>query len=235
MSPEDVDLAVRCPVDWVSLFGSVDAYPDALDLLHREWVRCVRTNCMSSEEALFVDNRVRDRGLSLEPEPALIRNLKDRRTVASAMYMSGAGRLAALQFLRPSEHGKHFALGKSAPTNNKQSFFYKDLQASTLFALFSGWFDDAFLLDPCFKASDYRFARDVSLLWRKLTSNAQARVAVDVVLPIGHAHGEELHHIAIDVDVGAGVAHGYPITSAEAASIMAPAEVRPMKPIEATR
>jgi hypothetical protein len=73
------------------------------------------------------------------------------------------------------------------------------------------------------------FARRVGPLWDQFCHGRKTRIAIDTSAPIGELNGVALNHLAIDLDLASAVAHGYPITAAEAQSIMDPFEVRLIK------
>lgn len=231
---DDIRRATECPVNWrEEIFPFPDGYDDALELLHQEWISCIHKTCIDSEEAYFAQGIVA--GFEPDADPDVIKNLLARRESAVKLYMSGIGKLSELKFLRPSEHGKHFAVKIPTQTLNKQSFFYRDLQERTIRDFFWEWFDDAFIFEIDLLTEERKFLRKVDNILASLSAGGRARIAVYTVIPIGQMNDQVLNHLALDIDVGVGVVHGYPISREEAVAIMYPEDVRIAKPREETR
>lgn len=219
-----------CPIDWKSICGFGDECPDALELLHYEWVRAIATVSVSSEELQLVETVLFENDLYDAPHESTCLNLQARRPAAVDHYLRGIGRLGRMRFLRPSEHGKHFSISRPKMVSKNISFFYTDWQSATLANVFWSWFSDMMSLNEIPpRESLIDFMLEASSLWDNFCTGRSLRIAVDTCSPIGEQNGEPFHHLAIDLDLTAAVAHGYPISAVEAEAIMGAAGVRPIK------
>ncbi len=227
---DDVIDLCACPIDWVGIDGFGDECPEALELLHYEWVRCVARVSVSSEELRLIEDVLFDSELYEPPSNDVLINLRSRRDEAVDLYLKELGRLGGIRFLCPSEHGKHYAVAGPRRTGQKISFFYTDLRSSTLANLFWSWFDDMMLVEETPpRTGPIDFLRNVGPLWERFRTDRTIRIAINVTAPLGEFNGTPLDHIAIDLDLLAKVAHAYPVSHAEAIAIMNPFEVRLIK------
>ncbi len=219
-----------CPVDWIGISGFGDECPDALVLLHYEWVRAIARVSVSGEELKLVESVLFDNDLYEAPDDATRRNLEDRRPDAEALYLSEIGRLGRLHFLRPSEHGKHYSIAGPKKATKNVSYFYRDWKSDTLANLFWSWFSDVMSVNevpPREGPIDFLF--DVNRLYDSFRAGRNFRIALDTCSAIGEQNGDQYQHLAIDLDLEACVAHGYPVSAAEADAIMRTCPVRPIK------
>ena len=227
-TPEIRELCA-CPVDWKRINGLGDECSDALELLHYEWVRAIARVSVSVEELKLVETVLFDNDLYDVPDRATHLNLRARRPAAEALYLSEIGRLGRLRFLRPSEHGKHFSQSGPKKATKNISHFYCDWESVTLANVFWSWFSDALSVKEEPRRSgpiDFQF--EVNWLWDNFCFGRNFRIALDTCSAIGEQNGEPFQHLAIDFDLGACVAHGYPISSTEAKAIMGIAPIRPI-------
>lgn len=235
--PQDVNeptQAIRdlcaCPVDWKSISGFGEECPDALELLHYEWVRAIARVSVSSEELKLVETVLFDNDLYEAPDEATRLNLEARKPAAKALYLNEIGRLGCLQFLRPSVHGKHFSVAGSKKATKNVSYFYRDWEPDTFASLFWRWFSDVMCVNEIpTRDGPIDFVFNVDGLWEDFRCGRNFRIALDTFSAIGEQNGDRYHHLAIDFDLGACVAHGYPISAVEAEAIMGLAPVRPIK------
>jgi len=219
-----------CPVDWMSIDGFGQDCSDALELLLYEWVRAIARVSVSSEELKLVETVLFDNDLYDIPDERTRFNLEARKPAAEALYLSGIGRLGSLRFLRPSEHGKHFLIAGPKMASKNISYFYKNWKSETLANLFWSWFSDIMSLNeipPRHGPIDFLF--EAYGLWDNFCAGRSFRIAVDTCSAIGEQNGEAFQHLAIDLDLSAGIAHGYPVSATEAKDIMAPVPVRQIK------
>jgi hypothetical protein len=239
--PQDPNVPTRavtelcaCPVDWTKVDGFNNERPAALELLLREWVRCVSEVSVSSDELRLIEDVLFDEDLYEPPHEQTLINLQMRRPLAEALYLEGVGRLGRLRFLRPSEQGKHFSAGGGKPSKHKISYFYRDLQSSTIACLFWSWFEDTMQLVeldmPPPRHGPFAFLHASDHLWSKMCNSENFRIAMNTCAPIGEQAGKPLESVAIDLDLQGGlVAHAYPVTNEQADVIMRPLPVRPIK------
>ncbi len=235
--PHDVNEPIQeirdlctCPVDWKSIDGFGEGRPDALELLHYEWVRAIAKVSVSSEELKLVETVLFENDLYDPPGESARLNLEARKPAAEALYLSGIGRLGRMRFLRPSEHGKHFSIAGPKRKHKNISYFYTDWKSDTLANLFWSWFSDMMSLnDIPPREGPIDFLIEANALWDSFCADRNIRIAIDICSPIGENNGERYHHLAIDLDLDAALAHGYPISTAEAEAIMGAAPVRPIK------
>src|SRR3546814_17784980 len=68
-----------CPIDWRSISGFGEECPDALELLHYEWVRAIARVSVSSEELKLVETVLFDNDLYDAPDEATRLNLEARK------------------------------------------------------------------------------------------------------------------------------------------------------------
>lgn len=231
----ETEAACACPVDWESFEGFSDNLNDALDALISEWIRCFSEHAIASEDTflLMCVTLKPDLYTPSSDEKAIIANILARRSLAEAEYMAGIGRLSRLRFLRPSEHGKHYSVSGPKKGAGKQSYFYMDAKRETLATFFWDWVDDTFMPSSDFQWDGQdEFAREVRHLWDELRYGRKLRIAIYTTVVIGEMDGQPLMHIALDLDFETATAHAYPITEAEAVSIMGDVGVRPHKPAE---
>lgn len=227
---EEVRDLCACPVDWQKIDGFADECPDALELLHYEWVRAIARVSVSGEELKLVETVLFDDDLYDPPEDATRLNLEARRPAAETVYLNEIGRLGRLQFLRPSEHGKHFSIGGPKRASKNISYFYHDWQSDTLANLFWSWFSDLISVNEVPRRSgpiDFLF--EVNGLWENFRVGRNFRIALDTCSTIGEQNGVPFQCLAIDLDLGACVAHGYPVSKADAEAIMGTVPVRQIK------
>jgi hypothetical protein len=223
------DLCV-CPVNWQSISGFGKECPDALELLHYEWVRTIARVSVSVEELKLVETVLFENDLYDGPDEATRRNLEARRPAAEAIYLNEIGRLGRLQFIRPSEHGKHFSSAGPRNASKNISYFYTDWKSDTLANLFWSWFSDMMSVNeipPRKGPIDFLF--EVGGLWNSFCTGRNFRISLDTCAPIGEQNGIQYQHLVIDLDLGACVAHAYPASAPEAEDIMGVAPVRQIK------
>lgn len=219
-----------CPVNWQDISGFGDECPDALKLLQYEWVRAIARVSVSGEELKLVESVLYDDDLYDDPDHATRLNLEARKPAAEAIYLSEIGRLGRLQFIRPSEHGKHFSSAGPRKTSKNISYFYTDWKPDTLANLFWSWFSDVMSVNeapPREGPIDFLF--EVDELWDSFCTGRNFRISLDTCAPIGERNGVQYQHLVIDLDLGACVAHGYPASAAEAEDIMGVMPVRQIK------
>lgn len=219
-----------CPIDWKSISGFGEECPDALELLHYEWVRAIAKVSVSGEELKLVETVLFDNDVYDAPDDATRLNLKARRPAVEALYLSEIGRLGRLRFTRPSANGKHFSAAGPKMTTKNISYFYRNWKADTLANLFWSWFSDAMSVNEIPpREGPIAFRFEVNGLWDHFRVGRNFRIALDTCSAIGEQNGDRYQHLAIDLDLAACVAHGYPISAAEAEDIMGMAPVRPIK------
>lgn len=73
------------------------------------------------------------------------------------------------------------------------------------------------------------FIRDANGLWDSFCNSRGLRIAINTGSPLGIQNGVAFHHLAIDLDLAAAVAHGYPVSAPEAIAIMGTSQVRLIK------
>lgn len=227
---QDIRDLCACPVDWKSISGFGEECSSALELLHHEWVRAIARVSVSSEELKLVETVLFDNDVYEAPDEATRLNLETRKPAAKALYLSEIGRLGRLQFARPSEQGKHFSIAGPKKSTKNVSYFHRDWKSDTLANLFWSWFSDAMCVNevpPRVGPIDFVF--DVEGLWGTFCAGRKVRIALDTCSVIGEQNGNMYQHLAIDLDLGASVAHGYPVSAVEAKAIMGLAPVRPIK------
>ena len=219
-----------CAVDWKSISGFGEDCPDALELLHYEWVRAIARVSVSSEELKLVETVLFDNDLYDAPDEATRLNLEARKPAATALYLNGIGRLGRLKFVRPSAHGKHFSISGPKKATKNISYFYRDWEPDTIANLFWLWFSDVMCINEVPpRDGPINFLFNVDELWDNFCAGRNFRIALDTCSVIGEQNGNRHQHLVIDLDLGACVAHGYPVSAAEAEAIMGLAPVRPIK------
>lgn len=219
-----------CPVDWMGIDGFGEECPDALELLLYEWVRSIARVSVSIEELKLVETVLFDNDLYDAPDESTRQNLEARRPSAEVLYLQEIGRLGRLHFLTPSEHGKHFSKAGPRRGSKNISYFYKDWRADTLSNLFWSWFSDMMSVNEIpLREGPIEFQFEARELWESFRNGRNFRIALDTCYPIGEQNSEIFQHLAIDFDLGACVAHGYPISAAEAGEIMGAAPVLQVK------
>lgn len=226
----EIPALCACPVDWEAIDGFEDECPDALELLHYEWVRSIARVSVSSEELKLVETVLFENDVYDIPDEGTRLNLEERRPAAEDFYLKGVGRLGRLHFLSPGEHGKHFSSAGPKMASRNISYFNKNWKSSTLSNLFWSWFSDIMSVNEIpSREGPIDFSFDVSGLWDTFCCGRNFRIALDTCFEIGQQNGVPFRHLAIDLDLGACVAHGYPISGAEAEEIMGVMPVRPIK------
>lgn len=114
--------------------------------------------------------------------------------------------------------------------NKNVSFFYTDWKSITLTNLFWSWFSDMMSLDDIpSRTGSIKFIPDANGLWDSFCTSRRLRIAINTGSAIGMQNGVAFHHLAIDLDLAAAVAHGYPVSATEAIAIMGTSEVRLIK------
>ena len=179
-------------------------------------------------------------------DPNELRNLRmclqERVPRATDRYMDGIGRLASIKFLRPSEHegGKHAPKGRSrsmviSGSSDGSSRFFRDVDGSELKALFWDWFSNTLLppgLDPE-SAWSSDFPRMISdsppdqsnndqartAIWHQMRCQDHIRISVDCLTNVGGSVGDEVTFVIFDINLGASVAHAFPVTADKAAEV----------------
>jgi hypothetical protein len=226
---EMLDLCL-CPVRWETIPGLESGCPDAVDLLHTEWLQTVDGRCVSTEDSSLVEDVIFDRESFEPPDGSTLINLKRHRSAMVADYMRGVGRLGSLNFMRPSDYGKHWTATGPRRRDPKVSYFYRDWRADTLASMFWDWFDDMFVMRGSKgRYQPITFLRETGALWETFRTGSRLRIAVNATAPVGEMGGIPLAHVAIDLDIAGGDVHAYPVTAEQAAVIMAPLEVRIVK------
>lgn len=227
---EEAERLVRCPIDWSSETGYAGEEGAPTLRLDYEWVEAIASVSVdSTSRALALEYwRYGNISSSQSEWPALIKNLRDRHAEAEQKYMQGAGRLAGLKFLAPSYNGKHYTGGIDNltiidRTKNGPSLFFFDVDPDLLQCKFWEWFDCVFEVSedvhPFYKYDSFTHP-ELYPLWQKFLSAHQVRVAFNTMRDIGASEGEVSRHIAVDVSIDQKIAHAYPVSASEAATIM---------------
>src|SRR3546814_2695719 len=133
-----------CPIDWRSISGFGEECPDALELLHYEWVRAIARVSVSSEELKLVETVLFDNDLYDAPDEATRLNLEARKPAAEALYLHEIGRLGRLQFVRPSVHGKPFSISGPKQETKNVPYFYRAREPEPLPNQLCLWFLNVF-------------------------------------------------------------------------------------------
>ncbi|MCG8642025.1 MAG: hypothetical protein MI862_20040, partial [Desulfobacterales bacterium] len=169
---------------------------------------------------------------------SLTHNLADRVGVATDRYNSGLGRLAGMEFLRPSEHdsGKHSPANASYDevverSRKGPSLFFKNVESRDLRALFWGWFSntlDAPNLDSTriWDGRNCAFVEDGGELdqsrfaiWQKLRASNQLRIGIDCRTEVGGSEGRVTRCVLLDMNFDSSVIHAFPVTREKAISV----------------
>ncbi len=228
-SQEVLDLTL-CPARWEEVLGFGEACPDALELLLTEWLQVVDGRCVSTEDSSLVEDILFDRESYEPPDRSTLINLALHRPAMELAYMQGVGRLASLNFMRPSDYGKHWSATSSKRRDPRISYFYRNWRSATLASMFWSWFDDMMVMaGDGGRYEPITFMREVGTLWQTFRTGSRMRVAVNATRPVGEMGGQPLHHVAIDIDIAGGDVHAYPVSEAQATTIMGALEVRIIK------
>ena len=175
--------SASCPINWPRETG----HP-LIDRLELEWLNAIRTTAVSSDEAVIAQEILYPHPSTTSDDeltPAII-NMTLRRQEAIDLYMTGAGKLQGLDFLRPSYNGKHFKpwTRESDILNwsmSSYSLFLEDHTPSAIQKTFWMWFDDAFKPKPeSFQSSEYAdsfLLEGFRPVWQIFKNRHQARVA----------------------------------------------------------
>lgn len=230
---QDVVDLCKCPVTWELVDGFGQERHEVLELLHHAWVRTVEKVAYSSEELKLIESVLFYPDDYDLPHKHTLENLAQRRTEAEQLYLSGIGRLARINYLRPSEYGKHFTSGGPKRRQKNISYFYTDWRSSTLADLFWSWFETMMKFEEVpQRVGPIQFSHDLGMLWEDLCGERRLRIAIETPTPIGEQNCKALRHIAIDINLEGGEAHAYPISRAEAKSIMRPVDPCVVTPLE---
>jgi hypothetical protein len=224
-------IKLTCPTDWKSEIGLHADEDASLDLQTWAWFKAIEKHQVSGTE-LAAATEFDDFGTLVFAKDLkeLTANVAERHDRMLAEYARTMGRLAGLNFLRPSYNGKHFVATATVAEVLKRtkkggpSLFYEDIEPERM----AYWFWTA--VDACFALVDTPidcvtksnpFVRETAiLLWDNVIAGHQIRIVADVLSPIGAVDGIEVSTVAFDIDLSARTVHAYPITEAEAQAIM---------------
>lgn len=218
----------RNPVEWEKLQGFEVADDGVVSLLNKEWIRTYSEVCVDVSDLDLFEAAVLRYFPIDEVDISALENIRDRIGRARDNYLDGIGRLGALQFIPPSEHGKHYSISRPRMSKKRISYFYSDYSVENLSRLFWFWFSGMMALDEVSGSLDDfpEFMFDAKILWDRFCSGESFRIALCACKPIGELNGVTLDHICIDIGLASGsVAHAYPITKCEAEKFMNPLHV----------
>lgn len=141
MSREELGALIKCPIDWISETGEEEG---AVSLLRFDWYHCLNEHAVSADEHVTDPDGFDYEELGPEQLRRLIANLKLRERERIDCHKKRAGRLAGLQFRRPSKDGKHFIAGADKlylqeRSRGSISYFYTDYRSAELRAAFWSW------------------------------------------------------------------------------------------------
>jgi len=241
MSREELDALIKCPVDWICETGEEEG---AVSILQFDWYHCLNEHAVSADEHVTDPDGFDHEELGAEQLRRLIANLKLRERERIDCHKKRAGRLAGLQFHRPSKDGKHFIAGADKlylqeRSRGPISYFYTDYRSAGLRATFWSWFFRFFfpvasvhvyeeMLTPGTEENLSYYGQ----FWNKFLDPQAAvgplRVCFDCLRPVGASSGKETSHICYDIDLSTRTAHAFPVSKSKAEQIMGSAPIFPI-------
>jgi hypothetical protein len=176
---------LACPVDWKAKLDTDDWY---MRMPHLDWYYSFAQHAVDGEDLPLYPDEFDDVNSDPVELKSLVINLEMRRDEAEKLYMTRAGRLGGLKFLRPAEHGKHFAAWMSEADSVSQSktgisYPFKNYASDRMEKAFWWWFCFCFedvndymeyedLLDP----ETERYKMPDSVLWRRFLEDTNVRI-----------------------------------------------------------
>jgi hypothetical protein len=218
---------VSCPTDWKEE-TTQDWGPSVLQF---DWHHVLLNNAVRREDVAFEP----ETDLLWRGDPNLgiiVHDLKLRRKQAKEMYKERAGRLAGIEFLTPSEHGKHFVPNLSEAkilerTRNGPSLFFKNHSSAELKAAFWQWFFWFFGTIVGYEEYEEMITPGTDLYrscrgrhWDKFIHNHELRICLENAKPLGGCEGEQSAFVCFDIHIDSRQGHCYPVAHSEALRIM---------------
>lgn len=224
---------LQCPVDWVAVTGQ----PEPHDWLEFDWYKCIIDHAVSSDDSSLASEMAQYRELlDRDLDEQVLANLKMRRESVLRSFEARSKRLSELKFLSPSYNGKHFKPGLSdEQTVNRSmkgpSLYFEDFSIERISNAFWTWFQQYFDTSISFHSYVYRDAGSENFpshefkIWDRFLQLSQFRVACNCLNVLGVVKGVPTNYVAFDVSMDARIVHCYPVTVAEAETIVSPSYV----------
>jgi hypothetical protein len=232
---------MNCPVDWSREFPDDEAWRYSFPYL--DWYYCLSLYAVDGDDLPYYPHDFDDFSDPPEELQRMIMNLDDRRPSAVELYMTRAGRLKGLQFMRPADHGKHYigdidSAEMKRRTKHGPSLFHTNYSSDRLEQTFWYWFQMYFGM-PQYDldvAPPYRYnglmqdgsaqyATPEARLWRKFLNAPQLRIVVGTLESVGASRGEMTTLICYDLHLDSKIVHCYPVSDVDVRTVMEDGDV----------
>ncbi len=206
----------QCPVVW-----DTKELTDFCEEMEKQWFKIGECYQVNFEAQWLEKDAIVWQAIDTFPDENLefdLLNIKTWITQAREQYLTKTRRFYELEVASSSKYPKHYP--PKAWDNNriiqesakqKISYFFKSIDHIVL--------QETLIFYLCHLVSNATTDNKDKLLWEKICTSDNIRVAINMIDPIGATNGVKTEYLCFEIDTSTPLAHAYPISKTEAIEI----------------